>query len=277
MQPSRITEYIHGFGSRKTFGIFSEQKNHPCRLSGYASSSNVTAMSTLASRLRARMQALNLTQEDLANRLDVSQTTISKLVVGKTERPRNILELAKALQTSPNWLLFGRGPIDADHDPDRQQPVTGSPVCYSTITDKDLDGYRTMPVHGDVFADPQGELIWTLEDDRSSIPFPHHWFSDRQLDPELCQLLRVQSDALSPEIRTGDIVMINIGGAGVRIQDGRPYAIMSGRELFLRRVYRTPSGGILARADQPGYPVLDIPPPMMSSIQIVGPVVYRAG
>lgn len=223
------------------------------------------------------MQILNLTQEDLANRLHVSQTTISKVVVGKTERPRNILELADALQTSPDWLLYGKGAVDTDQASQPLRHNAGTPLCYSSNTDGDQDGYRTMPVHGDVFADPQGELTWTLEDDRSSIPFPHHWFSDRQLDPDLCQLLRVQSDALAPEIRTGDVVMINIGGAGVRIHDGRPYAIMSGRELFLRRVYRTPCGGILARADQPGYPVLDIPPPMMSSIQIIGPVVYRAG
>lgn len=74
----------------------------------------------LSERINARMQALGLTQETLAKRAGVSQTTIHKLLSGKSRRTRYLNPLAKALRCSPEWLEGGDDPQPEPTSPDDQ-------------------------------------------------------------------------------------------------------------------------------------------------------------
>ncbi|HEX5464439.1 MAG TPA: S24 family peptidase [Burkholderiales bacterium] len=62
---------------------------------------------TMADRIKRRMGELRLTQDDLAKALRVSQPAIHKLMSGKTLKTKNIIQLAKTLQVSPDWLENG--------------------------------------------------------------------------------------------------------------------------------------------------------------------------
>jgi len=50
---------------------------------------------------------LKLTQEQLAVAAGISQQSLQKIEDGKTKNPRKILELSKALECSPEWLMNG--------------------------------------------------------------------------------------------------------------------------------------------------------------------------
>lgn len=63
---------------------------------------------SLATRVRQRRLALNLTQSELAERANISQQSVESIENGRTRKPRNIIELAKALQCHPEWLLNGK-------------------------------------------------------------------------------------------------------------------------------------------------------------------------
>jgi transcriptional regulator with XRE-family HTH domain len=58
----------------------------------------------LSDRIKERMQSLNLTQDELAQRVGISQTAIHKLLSGKSQRTRYLNELANALGCAPEWL-----------------------------------------------------------------------------------------------------------------------------------------------------------------------------
>jgi len=62
----------------------------------------------LATRIRQRMSDLKLTQEALANRADLSQGMVYKLVSGKSKSTTKIVELAHALECSIEWLATGK-------------------------------------------------------------------------------------------------------------------------------------------------------------------------
>ena len=64
-------------------------------------------MDTLAARLRSLRRDANLTQEELAKRAGTNQSVIQKIENGRSEHPRCIIELAKALNINPAWLQFG--------------------------------------------------------------------------------------------------------------------------------------------------------------------------
>lgn len=65
-------------------------------------------MNTWASRIRERMSELQLTQEELANKLGVTRGAITHYLSGRRVPPlRQFHKLAAVLKTDPAWLQFG--------------------------------------------------------------------------------------------------------------------------------------------------------------------------
>lgn len=64
----------------------------------------------IGNRIVKRRKALGLSQPKLAKILDCPQQTIDGWEHGKARRPRLLLELAKALCTTQEWLLKAEGP-----------------------------------------------------------------------------------------------------------------------------------------------------------------------
>lgn len=61
------------------------------------------------SRVRAAREALGLTQGDLAKRMGATYATVSQWETGVTKQVKAdlLLRAAKALRTTPDWLLYG--------------------------------------------------------------------------------------------------------------------------------------------------------------------------
>lgn len=64
----------------------------------------------VARRVRARRERLGISQARLAEASNMSQQGVDNIEQGKVGRPRQLLELAESLQTTPEWLLHERGP-----------------------------------------------------------------------------------------------------------------------------------------------------------------------
>lgn len=64
---------------------------------------------TISTRLKERRLALGLTQQQLAELAGVRQQTIHRIESGTSVRPRNLVEIADALNCTPKWLLWGDG------------------------------------------------------------------------------------------------------------------------------------------------------------------------
>ncbi len=91
----------------------------------------------LGRRVASRRAKLGLSQEALADRVGMKQQGIDAIEQGRVKRPRLLRELARALRTSDDWLLWRRGAeeIAAEHnrvpagqefepDPDLDTPIT---------------------------------------------------------------------------------------------------------------------------------------------------------
>ena len=63
--------------------------------------------STLAERCKQRREALNLTQQQLADASGRSQVAVVYIENGTTLHPRNPWKLARALKCDSFWLMFG--------------------------------------------------------------------------------------------------------------------------------------------------------------------------
>lgn len=69
---------------------------------------------SLSEKVKALMAQSGIKQEALAKLVGVKQQSIAKIVAGQTKKPKFIVELAGALKTTPEWLLFdkGKSPFD---------------------------------------------------------------------------------------------------------------------------------------------------------------------
>ncbi|MDI4654252.1 MULTISPECIES: helix-turn-helix domain-containing protein [Pseudoalteromonas] len=73
----------------------------------------------LGERLRQKRVIAGYTLRDLAEKLDCTDMSISKIENGVTGRPRNLISIAKLLDVSPAWLLGGVEPNTSFEDWER--------------------------------------------------------------------------------------------------------------------------------------------------------------
>lgn len=74
-------------------------------------------MKTLGDRIRERREELQLTQQDLIERMkkagsQISQQALSQAETGETKRTKYLAEIAVGLRTTDRWLLTGKGVKD---------------------------------------------------------------------------------------------------------------------------------------------------------------------
>ena len=69
---------------------------------------NETLMKEIGKRIKLRRKHLNITQEQLAESMDVSIQMISNVEQGKKAiRPENLVKLCRALNVSSDYILMG--------------------------------------------------------------------------------------------------------------------------------------------------------------------------
>lgn len=105
---------------RPTYRQFGESQpktlcETPNRIFGRLRAMNSRRFNSLAERLKHRMDKLGIGQSELARRTNSKQQTIGSILKGKSKIPRILLELADALETTPEWLKDERGP-EVNHD-----------------------------------------------------------------------------------------------------------------------------------------------------------------
>ncbi len=70
---------------------------------------NEAFLTEMGSRIAGRRKQLRLTQEQLAEMMDVSLQTVSCIELGKKAiRPENLANLCNALDTTADYILYGR-------------------------------------------------------------------------------------------------------------------------------------------------------------------------
>lgn len=136
---------------------------------------------SLAARFKARRLELGMTQVEVAAAAGVSQQSIESIESGRTRKPRNLLDLAKALKCSPDWLLNGKNIMPLAEVSTRRIPVLSYVQAGQLTEAKDNTDFS-------------GEMEYVLAD--ADVP-------------GTCFALRIDGDSMQPEFKEGDIVIID--------------------------------------------------------------------
>lgn len=218
-------------------------------------------MNTLAERMQNRMNDLGITQEQLAEKADISQTTVSNVLSGITKKPRNLIEIATALEVDPAWLQSGIGEAPENR--------TALPALVSANPDNThrhrIDYYDVRAAAGLIGFENSDypEIISTL------------FLTDEGMAQLVgkktaagISIVNVPTDSMEPTIRKGDIVFLDTNinayhGDGI-------YAFMIDGALFIKRVQKLVGGGYRLHSDNKDYDPQDISDDLCQTAHFIG-------
>ena len=156
-------------------------------------------------RLIALRTAKGLSQGQLASRTRSTQPTIQRLEAGGTERPRNLIEIARELDTTPEYLL-GESDQASPNLSDKHLPWR-SPEPDLRL-DRDMVQVHQIDLSFGLGAAVMDTEIF--EDQAAKLEFPRSWL--RMITPNAPNLLcwaRCKGDSMYPTIGDGDVALID--------------------------------------------------------------------
>lgn len=246
-------------------------------------------METWNQRLRQARLARgfdNLTA--FARSLGVKAPTAHNWESGATKelKGQNLINVCQKLQITHQWLLDGKGNMD-DGLPATIEATTkvqmsavippGAGVAvWEKLSDLPAGGAAYVQVpHYDVEVSAGDGCVWHQHTDNDPLVFRARFFSARGLKPEHCKGLYVRGESMVPTLKDGDTVLINTAATSVR--DDAVYAVLYHGELYVKRLFRLPGGGVELRSDNPRHPSREIQGADLEHLIILGEMVWRAG
>lgn len=231
-------------------------------------------MKTFTERLNFAMENAGVSQATLASAIGVSQPSIWKLVTGKTQTSRNVIEIAKVLGVRPEWLASGDGVMKSDNvNPhssestippesewigvdawDKNSPLPNDEVEVpflkdielaagdGSLTEDDYNGYRLR------FSKSILRRVGANTDGSGVLCFP------------------ARGNSMEPIIPDGTTVAIDIHNK--KIIDGNVYAINQDGWKRIKMLYRVGPDRLSIRS----YNTAEYPPEEvdMRSVEIIG-------
>ncbi|HEY3323717.1 MAG TPA: S24 family peptidase [Planctomycetota bacterium] len=150
-------------------------------------------MSDIGARIRARRKALGWTQQELADKLRISITSVNAWEVGRSKPWDHLVPLATALKETTDWLLTGK-----DVAP-KEKPLTTADVAKSAELEyAELPRMHQLPVVATIAANHLPTFVETKEAEFVDIRYPR--------SNHYC--LRVKGQSMRPMILEGDILIV---------------------------------------------------------------------
>lgn len=228
---------------------------------------------TIRETLSALLTRSGHTPTSLGREAGIDQSIIQRIASGKTKDPRDdsVIRLAAYFGVTPDQLR-GYAPIDIDALPLRRDDILrrSTPVAdYEDDEQVELPFIQRISLAGDLRRESvelTGETrkISQEELSRCGVERAHAAF------------FRTQGDTMAPVFIDGSIAGVNM--AATDVTDGKIYAIQINGEIWIKRAYRIPGGGLRLSSYDPDVDDLRFTPELMRSQQvaIVGRVFYNA-
>lgn len=232
---------------------------------------NNCEMDTLANRIVAACNAADMTQAELAKKAGISPTTVNQLINGRNKGTTKIASIAKALGVEILWLAEGLGPMRKDapslrpvaiYDQEEELQEHGEYIFLPELTVKASAGTGTQVYH----VDTQGQRQ----------AFTSKWAHRMGIDPACAATMVVSGDSMEPRLLDGDSIVVDYC-QNEHVIDGKVYVLLLNEEVKVKRLFKTPTGGLRIKSDNSAYPDETLAADELQHIKIIGRVVAVCG
>lgn len=201
----------------------------------------------VAERLINLREACGFSQSELARRAGGGQSSINRLEAGETRAPRNITAIAKALGTSPEYLL-GETDDPSPTAPSGESQVLGPHDTAASYPDLvEIDYVEIGFGMGGGFIEESGDV--------AKRAFSRAWLREfTDAPPELLAWAKGDGDSMEPTIRDGEVVLIDRRFTQPGPND-QIWAITVGEFGMIKRLRARPDGTVEILSDNELVPV----------------------
>lgn len=222
--------------------------------------SNDESANSVGAILRDYFEKKGMSQREISEILNVHQTNISSLFLGKRPFGKNVAKKwNQAFGFRINWLMTGEGPMFDTDTSITQHNVHGDNVVAQSFTKSSTsDDFSLYPDDDLVPVIPQnvslgpGKSIWEyLEEKKDS--------GELQKAPKVKQFPRYEcnfrciTDAMHPEIYSGDMLGIRRHDKDAPLINGESYVIHAKPSKLLIRMLEKVEDGYILRAHNERY------------------------
>lgn len=207
---------------------------------------------TTAQVLDEVMHEKRITQADIARKVRVTPQAVQQWCSGKsTPRGPKLALLSEYLGVPPDVILFG---------------TTERSVVQSIQTE---DGYVSIP-RFDVNGSCGGGAVGTHCQLIEMMKVSQEWLLNKcpTINFKHLEVITAVGDSMSPTIENLDFVFVDRSICRV-IRDGI-YVVSYSGEIFIKRIQRQISGGLLLISDNTKYPPMLIEPSDLDRVKIEG-------
>lgn len=235
---------------------------------------------TFADRLNLAMQEAGLSQGALAKASGLAQPTIWRLANGKGSGSSKVIDIALALNVSPEWLASGKGQMRINlkdhHDPRSEIPPPEEwrqARVWDSSTELDDDEVEVPFLKDIEFACGDGSVS---EDDYNGFKLRFSKSTLRRVGARtdgsgvLC--FPARGDSMEPRIFDGATVAVNIDDK--KISDGKIYAINENGWKRIKMLYQIGPETVSIRS----YNKKDYPDEVRSinEVEVIGRVFWTS-
>lgn len=231
-------------------------------------------MKTLAQNIRDRMAAIGMTQKELADRANISQVMVHKLVSGKTTTTSKLLDLAKALGCSAEELQYGTDQTSQNQFVKVESNAEWAGGFETWDSDSSLgDDEVEIPFYMEVELAAGSGIAEAREYFGPKIRFAKSTLKRCGVNASHAACVKVAGNSMESVLPHGSTVGVDTSHTDIK--DGKMYAINHDGMLRVKRLYKLPGGGIRLRSyNTDEYPDERYEADDMKHIKVIGKVFW---
>ena len=192
-------------------------------------------------RIKDRRKLARLTQPELAKLIGVTKATISQWESAATSpKGENLYNLAKYLQCTTDWLLFGK-----ESKPTSNAEWAGPMESWDSGTPLSDDEVE-IPFYMEVELAAGHGIAEVSEYHGPKLRFAKSTLRKSSVDPTNAACVKVSGNSMEPVLPNGSTIGVDTSQTDVI--DGKMYAINHDGMLRVKTLYKLPGGGLRLRS-----------------------------
>lgn len=195
---------------------------------------------TLAERLKSARNRAGISQQELGKAVGVTQAAIQKLESGKAKASTKLIDIARFLQVSPEWLLYEEGEVSSGKTKDGvpMSDIRADPVDVWDSSSPLTDDEVFIPYFSSIELAAGSGHCNNEDYSGHKLKFSRATLRRYGATPVNVVAFPVHGDSMSPVIPNGSTVVVDTGHKN--IVDGGIYAIEQDDLFRIKLLYRQP-------------------------------------
>lgn len=219
------------------------------------------------------MKTLGLTQKELAERANISQVMVHKLLSGKTTTTSKLLDLAKALGCTAEELQYGEvAKAKGENKVESNAEWVGGFDIWDSDSPLGEDEVE-IPFYMEVELAAGAGIAEAGEYSGPKLRFAKSTLKRQGVNASHAACVKVAGNSMEPVLPHGSTVGVDT--SYTEVMDGKMYAINHDGMLRVKMLYKLPGGGIRLRSyNTDEWPDEHISFEQLKNIKIIGKVFW---